>query len=173
MPFNLILTRSIDFDPEFFTLLRTMYPDNADVAWWLAAIQNLWDEAEGAGYSRVLTSDPLSGTPAKQILIQAGVADAQVTTLAAHVSARAFGAAMIDTPAREIWGLETESSGYTGSGFVEYDWGGSEPVENTPPSSSGDTHGDVRRSPEAQAQIVTFLETGTVVNYCDGACDPD
>jgi hypothetical protein len=173
MPFNLILTRSGDFDPEFFTLLRTMYPDEADVTWWLAAIQTLWDQGEGGGYSRVLTSDPLPGTPAKQVLIQAGIGDAQVPTLSAHVSARAFGAAMIDTPTREIWGLATEASGHSGSGFVEFDWGGTEPAENIPPSADGDAHEDVRRSPEAQQQIVTFFETGTIVNYCDGACDPN
>ena len=41
-----------------------------------------------------------------------------------------------------------------------------EPVENTPPSAENDPHECPRRQSAGQAQIVTFLETGSVEQTC-------
>ena len=106
--------------------------------------------------------------------MQDAIGDAQVSTLGAQIMARAYGGALIDTPVEDVWGLETQASGWTGSALVEYDHGAPEvPFENVPPDEAYDTHEDTRRTAAAQMQLDTFLSTGTVVSYCDGACDPE
>ena len=44
------------------------------------------------------------------------------------------------------------------------------PDNDTPPPP-GWVHMCVRHDPDAEMQVLTFLETGCVVNYCDGACE--
>ena len=122
---------------------------------------------------RQMTEEPLTGAPVHQILLQDAIGDHQVTTLGAANLARAYGAPLIETPVREVWGLETKPSGYVGSALVEYDHGQPPiPDTNVPPTEGEDTHESTRRTLEAQDQLWHFLTTGEVVNYCDGACDP-
>lgn len=173
MPYSLLLSRSADFTP-FFALFQGVYRDQEDISFWMALLQNLWDSAEPGGWGAHMIDDPIEGTPAKQILLQDAIGDAQVTTLGAHVMARAYGAALIDDPWEAVWGLPLETSGYAGSALVEYEHGApAVPFENTPPDSDFDTHEDTRRTFAAQEQLATFLSTGTVVSYCDGVCDPE
>jgi hypothetical protein len=172
MPYSLLLYRSSDFSP-FFLVFKSVYDDPRDITFWMVLMQMLWDSAEPGGYGRQLVVEPLLDVPPKQILIQDALGDAQVTTLGAQNMARAYGASLIETPVNEVWGLETAASGYAGSALVEYDFGVEEmPFENVPPTAE-DTHEETRRAPAAQDQLWTFLTTGTVVNYCDGVCDPD
>ena len=168
-PYHLLLNRSADFDP-FFVIFKTMFPDPAHVQLILAVNQTVWDSGESSGYAQVLSSDPLPGTPAKQVLLQVAIGDAQVTTLGAHVMARSYGAALIEEPARDVWGLETVPSGHEGSALVEFDYGLDEPVTNTPPDASVDPHESPRRDLAGQEQLHMFLQTGVIEHFCDGPC---
>jgi hypothetical protein len=173
MPYSLLLSRSEDFTP-FFALFANIYHDQEDISFWMALMQNVWDSAEPGGWGRQLTEDPIAGVPTKQVLLQDALGDHQVSTLGAQNMARAYGAALIDTPVDPVWGLSTEPSGYTGNALVEYDHGAPEvPYTNIPPTEGDDTHELTRRVLAAQSQLDTFLTTGTVVNDCDGACDPE
>jgi hypothetical protein len=167
--YHLLLTRSSDFDP-FFLIFQAMYPDPADTSYIIALMQTLWDSGEAAGYAPTMNADPLEGTPAKQVLVQAGIGDKQVTTLGAHVMGRSYGARLIEEPYREVWGLETAPSGWEGSALVEWYYGLEEPFENVPPDYDQDPHESPRRDFEAQEQIHTFLTTGQVLHYCEGPC---
>jgi hypothetical protein len=170
MPYSLLLSRSSDFTP-FFTLFQSVYDDQRSLVLWMSLLQQLWDAAEPAGFGRQVNEEPLADTPAKQILIQDAIGDAQVTTLGAHIMARSYDAALIDSPIVAPWGLVTEASGWTGSAIVEYDFGApAVPTHNTPPDSDLDTHEDTRRAWAAQEQMAHFFATGEVVNYCEGAC---
>lgn len=168
MPYALLLDRSHDFD-SFFGLFRTMYPDEAETMLWLGMLQTLWDQGEPSGYARALHEDPLEGTEAKDVLIQVAIGDAQVTTLGAHVMARAYGASLLEDPARDVWGLSEKSGEFSGSALVEWDYGLEEPFENLPPDGE-DPHEWPRREPLAQAQLIRFLEEGIVENTCGGPC---
>lgn len=171
MPYNLLLDRSKDFE-SFFGLFRTMYPDEAETTLWLALIQTLWDQGEPSGYGLALNQDPLSDTPAKDVLLQVAIGDVQVSTLGAHVMARAYDAVLLDPPVREVWGLATVSGEWEGSALVEWDYGLTEPVENVPPEGE-DPHEWPRREPLAQEQLTRFLEEGVIVNTCGGPCVGD
>lgn len=170
MPYSLLLSRSADFD-AYFALFRSVYDDEVDIAFWMALMQQLWDPGEAGGFGRLVNETPLDGTPAKTVLLQVARGDAQVTNLGAHIQARAYGAALLDEPVREIYGLETVASPTTGSVLVEYDFDvPEEPSQNIPPDSETDTHEDTRRAWAAQEQMIHFFESGEILNYCDGAC---
>jgi hypothetical protein len=172
-PYALLLYRSADFAP-FFVVFKAVYKDSRDIALWMVLMQTLWDSGEGAGFGRQMYEEPLDGLPPHQILMQTAIGDAQVTTLGGQMAARAYGASLIETPVRPVWGMETQASGWEGPALVEVDFGvPAEPFTNVPPDSEYDTHEDTRRNPASQEQLWTFLTTGQVVNYCDGACDPD
>lgn len=171
MPYSLLLSRSKDFDP-FFVLFQAVYPDQRDITLWMALMQMLWDSGEPSGYGRLMNQEPPDGV-AHQVLIQDAIGDHQVTTLGAHVMARAYGAGNIN-PLEDIWGVPELESGTVASALAEYAYGQpAVPYENRPPTDGEDTHEDTRRNPKAQDQLWTFLTTGTVVNYCDGPCDPE
>ncbi len=171
MPYSLLLSRSADFDP-FFLIFQQKYTDHREIALYLAAMQTLWDPGEPSGYAHAVNAQPLPGTPAKQILVHAAIGDAQVTTLGAHVMARAYGARTIAPQTRPMWGVDEAAPGWTGSAIVEFEYTDvpPEPVENVPPDKDFDTHECPRREPAAQAQMADFLLDGVVNQYCDGPC---
>lgn len=169
-PYQLLLTRSKDFEP-FFLLFQQMYPDPADVALWLGYLQTLWDSAETTGFARSLTANPLPNTNAKQVLMQVGIGDAQVTTLGAELLARSTGSTLINEPVRPVWGMETVVSTTTGSGLVEWEYGLEEPYTNTPPSEDqADPHEWPRREFNGQEQMAHFFATGEIKDFCGGPC---
>ena len=180
-PYNLLLTRSVDFD-DFFGLLRATYSDPIDVAYLLGTLQLLWDRVEPTGYTHRIVDDPLPGTPTHQVLMTAALGDHQVTNLGAHHMARSAGVGHLDTGLQSIWGLPAFTDGDVGSALVEYDFGlPPDPVCNLPQSACDDPHGKLRRLPAAREQIDTFLRTGEITNFCDGGtcsfpdqsgCDP-
>lgn len=171
MPYSLLLSRSADFE-LFFTLFREKFDDGRDIGLILSMLQTVWDPGESSGYALAMTRDPLPGTPPKRFLMQVAQGDAQVSTLGAEVSARAFGGVSVSPAIRPIWGVEEVAAPIEGSAIVEwaYSDAGVEPVGNVPPNPDTDTHECPRREPEAQQQLTTFLETGVVQQFCDGPC---
>jgi hypothetical protein len=173
MPYSLLLPRSADFD-SFFLLFREKFRDHRDIALIIAMFQTVWDPGESGGYANVMTGeDRLPGTPDKQWLMQVAIGDAQVTTLGAHVAARAVGAVTVGPAVRPIWGVEEQAAPITGSALVEWRYadGPEEPYFNVPPDKSADTHECPRREPAAQDQLTTFLETGVIEQFCVGPCE--
>ena len=170
-PYNLLLSRSVDFD-AFFTFMKNKWPDAREYQYILAVTQMLWDRAEPSGWSLHIR-DPLPGTPAHEVLMTAALGDHQVPTLGAHVMARSIdGLVHLDTGVREIWGLESATDAHTGSAYVEYDFGlPPDPICNLPQRACDDPHGKLRKLTAARDQIDHFLRTGEVDNFCpDGHC---
>lgn len=168
-PYQLLLTRSADFD-EFFLLFQTMYPDPKQISMWLGYIQTLWDEAEGAGYAAAITLDPLPDTNPTVVLQHVAIGDAQVTTLGSEFLARGHGASFLGSPAREAWGIETVAGPTTSSVLVEWDYGLVEPYENLPSNPDTDPHELPRREFAAQEQMAWFFATGEIKDFCGGPC---
>jgi len=168
-PYALILSRSLDFDP-FFLLFKQKYTDHRDITLLLVAVQTLWDPAESSGYLHHMNENPLPGTPSKDVLIQVGRGDAQVTAMSSHVNARAYGATTVAPETRPIWGVDEAQPGFSGSAIVEFQYSDvpEEPYVNVPPEEGTDTHECPRRELNGQLQIRDFLETGVVNQYCEG-----
>lgn len=172
-PYNLLLNRSVDFD-FYLNFLRQGYEDGPNIQIALAVIQQLWDRADPGSFSGHIMNDPLPGTMPHQVILQVAMGDHQVTTLAAHIMARAVGAVMIAPQTRAVFGIEEVSGPHTGSAIVEFDYGlPPDPIVNIPQRAGDDPHRSVRRNPRALEQTLRFFETGEIIHTCDGTCDPD
>lgn len=175
MPYNLLLNRSVDFDPFFF-LLKLIYRDNIDLQLVLGLVQMHWDRTEPNGYAPYITENMLPDTPKHDVLLHIAIGDHQVTPLGAHIIARAVGAKNLAPVNRSIWGVEESPGPFTGSGMVEFDFNlPMAPTTNTPPvgPDDDDPHDKVRVLDASYDQTNDFLREGIVKPYCDGPCNPE
>ena len=60
MPYNLLLNRSVDFDP-FFQALQFVYHGGRNMQEVLGLIQILWDRTEPAGYAPYIVTAEVPG----------------------------------------------------------------------------------------------------------------
>lgn len=179
-PYSLLLPRSRDFEP-FFLLFKQRYEDHRDIMLFVAGLtQQLWDPVEGGGWVWDMSRD---ATTPKQTLQQVAIYDNQVTTLGAQYQARAYGAVTPAPANRPIWGVEEVDVGAGGTDanvLVEWKYTDLpdepdhvEPPGDNPPAPFDDgraldPHECPRRQPQAQAQLWHFLETGKVIQTCEG-----
>jgi hypothetical protein len=171
-PYNLLLERSVDFDP-FAELAANTFEDGLDRELLLVLLQTLWDRAEPSGYSVHVSKDPLPGTPAHDVLMMVSIGDHQVSTLGAHVMARSMGAVNLAPTNRTIWGLEEARGPSNGTAMIEHDFGlPAEPLGNVPMTEGDDPHGALAGVPTAVETVDHFLNTGEVQMFCNGVCDP-
>lgn len=172
-PYNLLLDRSVDFDP-FFALAEATFMTALDKQLLLGLMQTIWDRAEPSGYSVHVSKDPLPGTPAHEVLMLVAIGDHQVTTLGAHVMARSLGAVNLMPTNRSIWGIDEVRGPVGGSVMIEHDFGlPPEPLGNEPMREGDDPHGALAGVPTAAQTVEHFLRTGEAQMFCDGVCDPD
>lgn len=171
-PYNLLLNRSVDFD-TYLGLLWQNFDDPIDLQFGLGIIQMMWDRSEPAGYTHLIRDGLLPGSPPKDVLLQVAIGDHQVSTLGAHVMARAAGAPNLGPVNREIWGLEEVQGTVEGAAMIEYDFGVTERIENVPTTDGEDPHGKLRRLDASQATRAQFLLEGTIETHCQGPCDPE
>jgi hypothetical protein len=198
-PYALLLDRSRDFSP-FFLELKGIYTDPAQQQLLIDLIQQLWDNAEPNGYLPYISENmlpcatsvcPSGTTPAHNVIIQDALGDQQVTPLGAQFEARTIGAKSLQTVNREVWGITDAPSGFTGNGYVEFNFwepASQSPLTNTPPpinypgctcryggmvqnSCSSDTcdtdpHDELRRLQSAQDMVDQFFKTGQIVQTC-------
>ena len=173
LPYSLLLDRSVDFD-GFDVLLRLMYSNSIDRQLIVALVQMMWDKSEPTGYAPYIASDPLPGTPTHDVLIHAAIGDHQVSTLGAHILARAVGAKNLEPLNRPVFGVEAATAPLENeSVLVEYEFGLDEPDINIPTSEGCDPHDRVRVLTPSYMQQDHFFRTGVVQSYCDGPCNCD
>ncbi|MCB1689628.1 MAG: hypothetical protein KDI33_14130 [Halioglobus sp.] len=175
--YNLLLNRSVNFDP-YAKPLYSLYNWNAfDMQFNLALVQGLWDRAEPTGYSKYIRTNLLPGTPAHEVLIQVSKADHQVTNLGAHIMARTIGGVVNLAPViRNVWGLEEVSGAHTGSAMIEVDFGNPDPpLTNIPhwDDTQRDPHGRATELRNIGDSLSRFYATGVAENLCNGPCDAD
>lgn len=169
--YNLLLERSVNFD-AFVDIINSTYPQAYDRQMLLGLVQLLWDRAEPSGLSRHVVNDLLPGTPAHEVLLLDSIGDHQVSTLGAHVMARTIGIPLLAENPRDVWGLE-QADGPLSSALVEFDFGlPPEPLGNEPMREGEDPHGRLTEVPAATQLAVHYFQTGEVLNFCDGVCDP-
>jgi hypothetical protein len=171
-PYNLLLNRSVDFD-GYLGLLRNNFDNPIDIQFGLGIIQMMWDRSEPAGYTHLIRDGLLPGSPPKDVLLQVAIGDHQVSTLGAHIMARAADVPNLGPVNRDVWGLEVAEGTVEGGAMIEYDFGNSEPLENIPPEDGEDPHGKLRNLDVSAATRAQFLLEGTIETHCDGACDPE
>ncbi len=175
--YNLLLNRSVNFDPFAAQVYRVYNWNALDVQMGLALIQGLWDRAEPSGYSKYIRSNLLPGTPSHEVLIQVSKADHQVTNLGAHIMARTIGGVVNLAPTiRDIWGIEVVSGEHRGSAMLEVDFGNPlPPITNIPHwgDTGKDPHGRATELRGIGDTLRRFYDTGAITNPCEGPCNED
>jgi hypothetical protein len=150
----------------------------------LSILHELWVRGESAGYATHITSDPLPGTNAKNILMASAFVDQQVSNQATEIAARTLGLPSLIGSLQTNLAEIPDRDGPLPSALVMYDTGSFDltnsadapfiaPLANVQPESNRcDPHGLQSRIPAALDQLRTFLQPGgQVVNYCNGRCD--
>ncbi|MCL4448599.1 MAG: hypothetical protein M1483_04025 [Actinobacteria bacterium] len=179
MDYAILLNRSSDFAP-FFVIIDHTYPDKATQQIIFDLLQMLWDRAETDGYAENITANFLPGTPPHKVLLEMAFGDHQVANVSTYTEARTLGARMYvpglapgRMPSNPFFGISPISSyPYSGNAaLVVWDSGvPPPPLSNTPPTEGQDPHDTIPRAvPSAWDQIVTFLQTGQVINVCGNA----
>jgi hypothetical protein len=168
--YSMILYRSEDFGPFFF-LLGLQYADSLDVNVALGLVQMLWDRTEPDGYMPYISENMLPGTPKHNVLLNCAIGDHQVSTLGAHVIARAIGAKNLKPTNREIFQIPSADGPFTGNGITEVNFNlPPVPLGNEPMTAGEDPHDKVRQMMPIMLEEQEFLKNGNVKNFCGGAC---
>lgn len=170
--YSVMLPRSVLYD-QFEVILNSIVTSRLDAPYILDLAQMLWDRTEPSGYSPYITSNPLPGTPAHQILMVGAIGDHEVPNVATHELARTMHLGLLQPAVRPVYGLDPVASPFTGSAYFEEDWGlPPVPVGDLPMEMGEDPHGHVFDPMPVQIMIDAYLRTGTVTNACTGTCDP-
>jgi acetyl esterase/lipase len=167
-PFALVLSRSLDFAGYDRLLLLNFY-NNRHVRIMLTLVQMAWDSTEASGQLARPVSEILP-----RILLQAGLGDPVVPTIAAETLARAMRASTLPNNPRDIYGVPVadaaSNEAYLGPDITlvellyekEYN---SLPLDDTFAKKNA-VHYCVRMDKLAIRQIEEFVNTGRVIDIC-------
>jgi hypothetical protein len=150
-------------------IIPAAYPDSLDQQLLLAIAQMQFDYSDPASVAPHVLASPLPGTPPKQLLMQMGVGDAQVSNVTTEMIARTSGIDMLSPAATQAFGL-TPKPGPLASALTTWN------VQSVPvppdtdqtPAQDNQVHEAIRRIPQVEEQIRVFYDTGQVVDTCDG-----
>ena len=184
--FSILLERATPYLLFEAILGPTIGPSRIRQALVLQIAHELWVRGESAGYATHITSHPLPGTNAKQVLISEAWLDHQVSNVGTEIAARTLGLANLvgsRTPGKA--GIP-DVPGPLASAYVSYDTGFADPLDPVdmpfvPPNFNKqvekdkcDPHGRAPLIPASVRQLVQFLQPGgTIENFCNGLCDAD
>lgn len=177
-PFALVMSRSLDFSGYDMILLLNFY-NNRHVRILLSLVQMAWDSTEASGHQAPPVREPIP-----RLLLQAGLGDPVVPTLAAEALARSLNASTLPNSPRLIYGVTAGDAASAESSGVDVDnstYLGPhvtlsellyEKEYNSLPlddhfAESNKVHICVRLDPSFIAQIVEFVNTGRVINPCE------
>jgi len=168
-----MMQRSVHF-AEIDTLMDLLYPDPLTQLVFINALQSWFDASDPVNLGRLI---PERGT--QTVLVQEAIGDCEVPNLATEILVRTVGASHLETAIDPIYGVDTVSAPLSDDvaltqillpdSVAEY----MPPEQNTIPTQNNNVHSDAITTDVAMSQVLTLVETGTVVNPCDGACDPD
>lgn len=169
-PFALILSRSLQFSAYDAIMLLNFY-NNRDVRIFLNFAQMLWDSCEGSG---LLASPYLETYP--RILLQTGLGDPIVPTLAAEALTRALGGVVLPkNPRKDIFGIPegvAASGDFLGPNVTLTELLFKREYESLPLSDNyagvqmNDVHWCVREDKTLIFQIEEFINTGRILDVC-------
>jgi hypothetical protein len=173
--YSMMLERSSDW-PTYEATLAGSYLSPLKIAIAIHLMQMFWDFTDPATTSPYVSRDGVPGAGPKQLLLHMATGDPEVPNLATEWQARTMGAPVLTPSVYEPWGLETASSGATGSALVIYDGGVRPPLAMEAPEDS-DAHYLTRSVEATFRQMATFYETGVIEVACrddsdqPSACD--
>jgi hypothetical protein len=165
--FSLVMSRSSSFETYDALMTKNFY-NNRHVRLVLTVMQMGWDPVEAAG----MLAPPVEERYPR-MLLQAGLGDATVPTIAAEALARAYGASTLPNNPRHIFGIpEAEPANGTWEGpyvtltelLYEKEYA-SLPVDDVY-AKPNNVHFCVRQDCALLGQMAEFINTGRVIDPC-------
>jgi hypothetical protein len=185
MNFSLLLQRATPFAP-FELFLQAIEPNPNVHLITLAFLHETWVLGESAAYATHVTSDPLPGTNAKNVLMTVALYDQQVSNIASEIAGATLELPnLVGSVMPELPRLPSRRGPLT-SAYVVYDaasFDASNPLQAPfiPPLTNVqalgnrcDPHGRRGFIPASIEQLLAFLQPGGLVeNFCtdDGLCN--
>jgi hypothetical protein len=172
-----MLTRSIVF-PPVKAFIELDYPDPLDLMLLMTIAQLRFDFSDPANVSRLMFKEPLPDAPPNRtVILQEAIGDSQVPNLATDILVRAMGVKNLEPSFYTPFGVEpvtapTNESCVTQIRLPGYDMP-LPPTTDTPPEAENGVHHAMNFEPTVHQQIAALLLSGTIVQPCDGTCDPD
>jgi hypothetical protein len=160
-------------------VLDIYYPDPLIQQLGIALFQQMFDLSDPINLTRMMFQQPPPGSPPERVvLLQESIGDCQVPNMTTDMLGRALGINEIQPDTYDVPGMPYTSSPTTQSAFTQYYLveqvqANPPPPENVPPDVDNGAHSDMVFLPNALDQVMHFLDTGEIVQYCDGSCDPD
>jgi hypothetical protein len=184
--FSLLLQRATPFLAFQDALTLTGFTDPMQISLGITFLHELWVRAEPAGYATHITSDPLPGTNAKNILMTQAFLDQQVSNQATEIAARTLGLPSLVGSNQPGKPGMPDLAGPLDGAFVSYDTGSFDlanpahtpfipPLTNVQATpNSCDPHGRRGFIPASLLQLVGFFQPGgRIESFCNGLCDAD
>jgi hypothetical protein len=182
--FSILLQRATPFLP-FQGFLDGIVPDPLRQALGIQVLHEVWVKGESAAYATHVTSDPLPGTQAKQILMTVGLHDQAVPNIGSQLAGATLGLPVLEGSVMTDLAYVEDATGPLPSAYVVYDTGAYDPSDPAyepflpplanlqAPDGSCDPHGRMAFIPAALDQLLLFLDQGQVENFCldDGLCN--
>jgi hypothetical protein len=178
--YSMLLERSVDW-PQYAVILQGGYGSPLNTALMINLMQNEWDRTEPVAVADVITGTGFPDTPAKQVLMQFGIADDQVPNIGSELQMRTMGIPVITPTPYTPYGVMEAASAPSGAVIYDFGLGGTIPLTNTPPPRN-EVHSNIRNKKATTDMMKQFYETGTITNLCTapkgcdctvaGACGP-
>ncbi|MCO4772446.1 MAG: hypothetical protein KDA24_20605 [Deltaproteobacteria bacterium] len=173
-----MLERAVQWN-DMGALLRERFEDPRELQAVMALVQPLLDAADSMNYAEHLTRDRFPGLPPVRVTMHEALWDSQVANMVTHWVARTAQIPLVTPAPIDVWGIPTvtaagETPVDTESALIVYDLEvAAIPPGNVPPAEDNDTHAEVRNREDYLVHLERFLEDGTIVQQCVGACDGD
>jgi hypothetical protein len=125
----------------------------------------------------MMLREPIEGNPVKTVIIQEAIGDSQVPNVVTEILARTIGVQQMTPDYVDIFGLTPTVAPATTSVlsqyFLSYDVEGHWPPDtNAVPTEDNGSHYEMNLLPNVQQQIMDFVSTGTIHQYCENVCTP-
>ena len=173
-----MLTRSIHWNMIKIPFYL-QYPDPLVQQMGIFFIQGLFDHSDPVNLTRLLYRSPLDDAPeGRRVIVLESIGDSQVPNMTTEILARAMGVKVMTPSVYDLPGLQTVASPTEESVIVQYHMveqvlANPPPETNVPPETGNGVHADILFKEHVVDQLKHFFSTGEVVQYCEGACDPD
>jgi len=173
-----MIQRAVQWN-EMGLILAEKYADARDLQLALGLMQVTFDPVDSLNWVGHLAQNRFPGRPDVRVTLHEAVGDCQVSNMVTEWVARAGDIPLVTPATHDVWGLDTVTAEPpagtdANAALLLYDEGYPPlPEGNVAPQEDNDAHGTIRDLSAYYEQVGTFLETGAIVQVCDGACDPD
>lgn len=162
-------------------VIKITYPESRERQLMLSLLQGALDPVDGISYAARLVHNRFPGRGPLRAAIHMAVNDSAVSNLSTEWVARTAGLPLVTPSPRAVYGLETISAPLPGGTptqtrgalFVYDERAAPGPSGNLPPTEDNGTHEGFRELGAYKRQVAEFIESGKLVQVCNGACDPD